>query len=153
MKNYVSLLLLILCIQTFHAQRLGEINDKLQKMSEKRIWDKGIINADLVGKKFSIVKSEGTTVIKRILQFEENNKITLIELVQDKKTDINTSKIYSGDIVKTENNISLRADKLEGKDITIPYVYNFILQRKQGVLYLHNINNNEKWIQTKIVNK
>ena len=153
MKNSISLLLLILCIQTFNAQRFEEINNKLQKLSEKRTWDKGIITDNLVGKKFVTVKSEGTIVIKRILQFEENNKITLIELIEDKKTDNNTSKIYSGDLVKTENNISIRADKLEGKVITVPYTYNFILQRKQGVLYLHNINNNEKWIQTEIVNK
>ena len=137
MKNSISLLLLILCIQTFNAQRFGEINDKLQKLSEKRTWDKGIITDDLVGKKFVTVKSEGATVIKRILQFEENNKITLIELIEDKKTDNNTSKIYSGDLIKNENNISIRADKLEGKVIPVPYTYNFILQRKQGVLYLH----------------
>lgn len=153
MKNIISLLLLILCASTFNAQRFGEINDRLQKMSKKRTWDSGIIDADLAGKKFVIVKSEGTTVIKRILQFEENkNKITLIELVEDKKTDDSSSKIYSGDIVKKDNNISLRADKLEGETIALAYTYNFILQRKQGVLYLQNINNNEKWIQTDIVN-
>ena len=146
-------MLITLSIQMLHSQRLSEINDRLQKMSEKRIWDKGIINADLVGKKFVIVKSEGTSVIKRILQFEENNKFTLIEIREDKKTNQDTSKIYTGDIQKNENNISVRADKLEGETITLAYTYNFILQRKHGVLYLHNVNNNEKWAQTEIVNR
>ena len=47
-------------------------------MYKRQTWDKGIINDDLVGKKFVTVKSEGAIVIKRILQFEENNKITMI---------------------------------------------------------------------------
>ena len=89
-------------IQTFNAQRYGEINDKLQKLSEKRTWDKGIINDDLVGKKFVTVKSEGAIVIKRILQFEENNKITMIELIEDKKTDNNT------DVYKRQTTFQLK---------------------------------------------
>ena len=56
-------------------------------------------------------------------------------------------------VVKNENNISDKADKLEGKKISNPFVYFFILQRQSGVLYLHNINNNEKWRESEIVSQ
>ncbi len=153
MKNIITFVLFALSIQTLNAQKYSEINDRLKNLGEKRVWDSGIIDTPLEKKNFSIIKNEGSVIIQKILQIEDGNKITLIELKNDQKTDQKSSSILSGDFVKNENNISVKADKLEGKKISNPFVYFFILQRQSGVLYLHNINNNEKWRESEIVSQ
>ena len=153
MKNSITFVLFALSIQTLNAQKYSEINDRLKNLGEKRVWDSGIIDTPLEKKNFSIIKNEGSVIIQKILQIEDGNKITLIELKNDQKTDQKSSSILSGDFVKNENNISVKADKLEGKKISNPFVYFFILQRQSGVLYLHNINNNEKWRESEIVSQ
>ena len=100
MKNIISLALIALSINYLSAQRYAEINERLNKLGENRVWDSGIIDANLQGKNFSIIKNEGSVVIQKILQFEENNKFTLIELKEDKKTDQKSSNIFSGDLIK-----------------------------------------------------
>lgn len=152
MKNLITLLLIALSMQNLSAQRYAEINERLNKLGKERVWDSGIIDANLQGKKFSIIKNEGSIVIQKILQIEDENKFTLIEMKEDKKTDQKSSNIFFGDFLKNENNISVKADKLEGAKMAHPIVYNFILQRQSGVLYLHNINNNEKWRESTIIN-
>ena len=153
MKNIFTLVLIVLSITNFSAQKYGKINDRINKLEANRVWDSGIIDVQLQGKKFSIVKNGETLAIQKILQIEDNNKITIIELIDDKKTNQQSSHIYSGNFIKNENNISIKADQLEGQKISNALVYNFILQRQSGVLYLHNINNNEKWKESEIVNK
>lgn len=148
MKSLTKVLILSIGTNFFSAQRYGAINARLDKILEERTVEKGVIDANLEGKKFIIVKSDNTSVIKKIIQFEDNNKITIIEVSTDAKTDTDTSKIYTGDVVKNDNYISIRADKLEGKAISLPYTYNFLLQKKRNSLYMVNINNNERWLDT-----
>lgn len=147
MRNLTTSLLLIAWVGTIHAQRYGVINAKLDKILEERAIEKEIISADLTGKKFISVKTDNSVTIRKIIQFEGNNKITVIEVI-DSTNNNNSSKIYTGDMVKNNNNISVRADKLEGKTIPLAYTVNFILQKKQDRLYLLNINNNERWSET-----
>lgn len=143
-KNLNTSLFLILAFSnSFNAQRYGIINDKLDKIIAERNNVKEIINVDLVGKKFIMTKPE--IFIKKIIQFEENNKITIIEIIDDIKKVVNSSKIYTGDAIKNDNKISVRADKFEGKPISLPYTFNFILQKIQNRLYLLDVNSNEKW--------
>ena len=85
-------------------------------------------------------------VYKNVINFSDDNKITLIELTDDKQTDAKTSKLYTGDAIKRDYHISVRADKLEGKILDLPYTINFILQKREGVLCLVNISNNDVWI-------
>lgn len=148
MKNFTTSLLLMACSAIVPAQRYGVINAKLDKIIEERAVERGIINADLTGKKFIIVKNDNSVVLKKIIQFENSNRITVIEVSDNTNNSSNSSKIYTGDMVKNDNNISVRADKLEGKPIAVPYTVNFILQKKQNRLYLLNINNNERWMDT-----
>lgn len=148
MKSLTKVLILSIGTNFLSAQRYGAINARLDKILEERTVEKGVIDANLEGKKFIIVKSDNTSVIKKIIQFEDNNKITIIEVSTDAKTDTDTSKIYTGDMVKNDNYISIRADKLEGKAISLPYTYNFLLQKKRNSLYMVNINNNERWLDT-----
>lgn len=148
MKSLTKVLILSIGTNFLSAQRYGAINARLDKILEERTVEKGVIDANLEGKKFIIVKSDNTSVIKKIIQFEDNNKITIIEVSTDAKTDTDTSKIYTGDVVKNDNYISIRADKLEGKAISLPYTYNFLLQKKRNSLYMVNINNNERWLDT-----
>ncbi len=148
-KNWnTSLFLMIAFTNSLNAQRYGIINDKLDKMLAERNNIKELINVDLVGKKFITMKPEVS--IKKIIQFEENNKITIIEIIDDIKKMTHASKIYTGDAIKNNNKISVRADKLEGKTISLPYTFNFILQKIQDRLYLLDVNSNERWIDAKL---
>lgn len=153
MKKNVSLLLILISTGLFNAQSFAEVNDRINKLSKKGNWESGIIEDNLTGKKFSLEKNDNILNSKKIIEFEPNNNITIIEMEEDKKNAKNISSIYSGDIMKNENVISVRADKLEGKKIAFPLVYNFILQKRNGILYLHNVNNGEKWEESVIVNQ
>ena len=72
MKNLITLLLIALSMQNLSAQRYAEINERLNKLGKDRVWDSGIIDANLQGKKFSIIKNEGSIVIQKILQIEDH---------------------------------------------------------------------------------
>lgn len=146
MKKNLALAFLFICFIGASAQRLGKLNERLEKLEKNSKIDKSIIEINLSGKKFALIKNINKVVYKSILEFSDANKITLIELTDDKQTDKKTSKIYTGDAIKRDNYISVRADKLEDKIIDLPYVLNFVLQKRNDTLCLINVSNNEIWI-------
>jgi hypothetical protein len=146
MKRTLTIVILLFCFIGVNAQRLGKINERLENLEKNRKIDKTIIDINLSGKKFVWVKNINKVVYKNVINFADDNKITLIELTDDKQTDAKTSKLYTGDAIKRDYHISVRADKLEGKILDLPYTINFILQKREGVLCLVNISNNDVWI-------
>ena len=123
--------------------------ERIEKKKKNRKFDNSLLTLDLTGKKFALIKNVNKVVYKNILDFSnDNNKVTLIELTDDKLTDAKTSKIYTGDALKKEFYVSVRADKLEGKNIDLPYTFNFVLQKRDGNLCLVNISNNEIWLDS-----
>lgn len=146
MKKIFALAILFFCFIGANAQRLDKIIERLDKIEKNRKIDKSLLSLDLAGKKFALIKNVNKVVYKNILDFSSDNKITLIELTDDKLTDAKTSKIYTGDALKKEYYVSIRADKLEGKSIDLPYTLNFVLQKRDGNLCLVNISNNEIWL-------
>ena len=149
MKKIFAIAILFFCVIDAEAQRLDKIVERLDRIEKNRKFDKSLLTLDLTGKKFALIKNVNKVVYKNILDFSnDNNKVTLIELTDDKLTDAKTSKIYTGDALKKEFYISVRADKLEGKNIDLPYTFNFVLQKRDGNLCLVNISNNEIWLDT-----
>ena len=146
MKRTLAIVILLFCFIGANAQRLGKINERLENLEKNRKIGKTIIDINLSGKKFVWVKNINKVVYKNVINFADDNKITLIELTDDKQTDAKTSKLYTGDAIKKDYHISVRADKLEGKILDLPYTINFILQKREGVLCLVNISNNDVWI-------
>lgn len=149
MKKIFAIAILFFCVIDAQAQRLDKIVERLDRIEKNRKFDKSLLTLDLTGKKFALIKNVNKVVYKNILDFSnDNNKVTLIELTDDKLTDAKTSKIYTGDALKKEFYVSVRADKLEGKNIDLPYTFNFVLQKRDGNLCLVNISNNEIWLDT-----
>ena len=149
MIKIFAIAILFFCVIDAQAQRLDKIVERLDRIEKNRKFDKSLLTLDLTGKKFALIKNVNKVVYKNILDFSnDNNKVTLIELTDDKLTDAKTSKIYTGDALKKEFYVSVRADKLEGKNIDLPYTFNFVLQKRDGNLCLVNISNNEIWLDT-----
>ena len=146
MKKIFGTVVLLCCFVVANAQRLDKIVARLDKIEQNRKYDKSLLSLDLTNKKFALVKSVNKVVYKNIIDFSEDNKITLIELTDNKQTDAKTSKLYTGDAIKKEYYVSVRADKLEGKILDLPYTFNFILQKREGNLCLVNISNNDIWM-------
>ena len=149
MKKIFAIAILFFCVIDAEAQRLDKIVERIDRIEKNKKFDNSLLTLDLTGKKFALIKNVNKVVYKNILDFSnDNNKVTLIELTDDKLTDAKTSKIYTGDALKKEFYVSVRADKLEGKDIDLPYTFNFVLQKRDGNLCLVNISNNEIWLDT-----
>ena len=149
MIKIFAIAILFFCVIDAEAQRLDKIVERIDRIEKNKKFDNSLLTLDLTGKKFALIKNVNKVVYKNILDFSnDNNKVTLIELTDDKLTDAKTSKIYTGDALKKEFYISVRADKLEGKNIDLPYTFNFVLQKRDGNLCLVNISNNEIWLDT-----
>lgn len=149
MKKIFAIAILFFCVIDAEAQRLDKIIERIDRIEKNKKFDNSLLTLDLTGKKFALIKNVNKVVYKNILDFSnDNNKVTLIELTDDKLTDAKTSKIYTGDALKKEFYVSVRADKLEGKNIDLPYTFNFVLQKRDGNLCLVNISNNEIWLDT-----
>lgn len=154
MKKIFAIAILFFCVIDAQAQRLDKIVERIDRIEKNKKFDNSLLTLDLTGKKFALIKNVNKVVYKNILDFSnDNNKVTLIELTDDKLTDAKTSKIYTGDALKKEFYVSVRADKLEGKNIDLPYTFNFVLQKRDGNLCLVNISNNEIWLDSDSVKK
>ena len=100
MKKIFAIAILFFCVIDAEAQRLDKIVERLDRIEKNRKFDKSLLTLDLTGKKFALIKNVNKVVYKNILDFSNDNKVTLIELTDDKLTDAKTSKIYTGDALK-----------------------------------------------------
>lgn len=145
----------VLFVATFnlHAQNFGAINKILDKLEKNSKSDKEYDDFKLEGKKFFVLADAPDHSERHIIEFLPDNKVQIIELIEDKKTGDNFSNIFNGDIIRNHNNISVRADILEGKKIPMPKVYNLLLNFSRGYWYLVDINTSEKWLETHLLDK
>lgn len=141
MRKLTLTVLLMTSLSPFYAQRYGVIYDKLEKVIQQKNIDNSPVPDDLTGKKF--VSTDNN--LKKIIHFEEQNKVMLMEIREENPQE-KTFNVYTGDMVKNDNRISVRADHLEGKRIAIPYTVNFIVQKNGNTLFLIDISNNKKWL-------
>ncbi len=74
-------------------------------------------------------------------------------MFDDKSTGKSTSNVFSGDIIRKKNIVSMRADQLENKKIPIPVAKTLLLTKQKEILYLIDINSRERWIDEEAYSK
>ncbi len=146
MKKMVFLATFVLSV--FHySQNYAGLNDLLEKIERKNKKLKDASDYSIANKKFVLMEDFEDHSERHILEFGADNKITLIELIDDKSTGQSFSNIFSGDYIRKRNAISVRANYLEGKQIATPIIYSLYLMNANDIWYLKDINNSKRWIE------
>jgi hypothetical protein len=135
------------------AQESGSLAQILDKLEKNHKTAKEYDEYNLEGKKFFVLVDAPDHAERHIIEFLPDNKVQIIELIDDKKTGDHFSNLFDGDVIRNHNSISVRADILEGKKIPMPKVYNFLLDYYKGYWYLVDINTAEKWLETHYLEK
>lgn len=131
----------------FYSQNFSAVNDILEKIENKHKKMKDASGYIISNKKFVLVEDFEDHSERHILQFNADNSLTLIELIDDKATGQSYSNIFSGDFIRKKNAISVRANYLEGKQIAIPIIYSLYLMNANDIWYLKDINTSKRWIE------
>lgn len=151
MKKIVALFLFF-SVLGLKAQ-YGSINAILDELEERRGVNKNLKNVSIDNVKFVLIK-EFDDHTERNFIIIKGDQATYVEVFDDKQTGQSTSNVFSGDIVRSKNEIiSLRADKLEGKKIPIALTKTFLMTKQKKILYLIDINTQERWIEEGSINK
>ena len=146
MKKTVLFLSLISSVY-FYSQDFAGINKILDKIEEKGKKMKDATDYDLKGKKFVMVEDFEDHGERHVLEFNADGTLTLIELIDDKSSGKSFSNIFTGDYIRKKNAVSVRANYLEGKQISIPVSYNLYIMNASNIWYLKDINNSKRWIE------
>ena len=129
------------------SQGYSAINDLLEQIEAKH---KRMVDASsytINNKKFVLIEDFHDHSERHILEFNADNTLTMIELIDDKETGKSYSNIFTGDFVRKKNAVSIRADLLEGKKIVRPIVYNLYIMKAKDIWYLIDINSKKRWIE------
>lgn len=146
MKKIVFLTALLSSVFSY-SQNYSAINDILEKIERKHKKASDASDYNISHKKFVLMEDYEDHSERHILEFGADNKITLIEVIDDKATGQSYSNIFSGDYIRKRNAISIRANYLEGKQIATPIIHSLYLMNANQVWYLKDINNSKRWIE------
>lgn len=145
MKKIFLALIFIASISNLKAQ-YGSLNAILERLEETRGINQQLENVSIEDKKFYIVKDFEDYTERNFIVIK-GDKSTYVEILDDKKTGESTSKVYSGDALRTRKNvISIRCDMLEGKKIPIPITKTLAMMKQKDILYLLDANSKDRWI-------
>ncbi|KUJ51248.1 hypothetical protein [Chryseobacterium sp. JAH] len=134
------------------AQNYGAINEILDRLEERKGINQHLENVSIEDKKFVLIKDfEDHT--ERSFIILKGKEATYVEMFDDKSTGQSTSNVFSGDIIRKKNIISLRADKLENKKIPIPVSKTLLLTKQKDIIYLIDINSRDRWIDEESYSK
>lgn len=136
----------------FNAQNYSAINDILTLLEEKRGINQNLENLSVDNKKFVLIK-DFPDHTERSFIIIKGKDATYVEMFDDKSTGQSSSNVFSGDILRKKNIVSLRADRLENKRIPIPVTKTLLLTKQKEILYLIDINSRERWIDEKAYSK
>ena len=151
MKKIFAVLLLISALGI--KAQYGTINAILDRLEEKKGLNKNLSNVVIDDIKFVLIKDFDDHIERNFIVIKGNNA-TYVEVFDDKQTGETSSNVFSGDIVRSKNQIvSLRADYLEGKKIPIPVTKTFLMTQQKKIIYLIDINTKERWIEENAINK
>ena len=151
MKKIFAVLLLISALGI--KAQYGTINAILDRLEEKKGLNKNLSNVVIDDIKFVLIKDFDDHIERNFIVIKGNNA-TYVEVFDDKQTGETSSNVFSGDIVRSKNQIvSLRADFLEGKKIPIPVTKTFLMTQQKKIIYLIDINTKERWIEENAINK
>lgn len=134
------------------AQNYGAINQILDRLEERKGINQNLENVNIDDKKFILIKDFEDHTERSFIIIKGKN-ITYVEMFDDKATGKSTSNVFSGDIIRKKNIVSLRADQLENKKIPIPVTKTLLLTKQKEILYLIDINSRERWIHEEAYSK
>ncbi|MBP2619309.1 hypothetical protein [Chryseobacterium jejuense] len=123
----------------------GSLNAILDRLEARKGINQNLEKVDIDNKKFVFIKDEADHTERDFIVFKGNNA-TYVEVFDDKATGESSSNVFSGDIVRKKNIISLRADVLEGKKIPMPVTKTLLLTQQDNILYLIDVNTRDRWI-------
>lgn len=146
MKKNLFLILIFFGIFSSKAQSFGLVNEILDEVENRLGLNEELESVSIEGKKFIHVKDLKEVTNRFVLSFEKDLKISYIELMDDKKTGETKSKIYTGDVRRKKNFVSIRADILDGKKIPLSVTKLLLITKQKDILYLIDANNGERWI-------
>lgn len=151
MKKAIVFLLFLFSTLGVKAQYV-EI-DRILTFLEERKGIKNVTNADLDNQKFILVKDFDDHTERNLVIFN-GNKVTYVEMFDDKASGEISSNVFSGDMVKNNKGvISIRCDVLEGKKIPVAVTKTFLPHEQRKIIYLVDMNTKERWINEKYFGK
>ncbi|MDQ1163196.1 hypothetical protein QE422_003564 [Chryseobacterium sp. SORGH_AS 447] len=125
----------------------------IKRLEERKGINQNLEAVNIDNKKFVFVKDEADHTERDFIVIK-GNKVTYVEVFDDKSTGQSTSNVFSGDIVRSRKNIiSLRADMLENKKVPVPVAKTLLLTRQDNILYLIDINTRDRWIDEESFSK
>jgi hypothetical protein len=152
MKKIIYTLVFAASVFGVKAQ-YGTLNAILDKLEAKKGINQSVTNEKFDDKKFVLIKDFDDHKERMFIVIKGKNA-TFVEIFDDKQRGDSSTNVFSGDVVKTGNNVvSLRFDKLEGEKINIPIAKVMLLTKQDDILYLLDSNNKDRWIDENAFNK
>lgn len=151
MKKTFLGVLFVGAIFTAKAQ-YGTMDQILTKLEERSGVNQNLESVNIDNKKFVFIKDEADHTERDFIVIK-GNKATYVEVFDDKKTGQSSSNVFSGDIIRKKNIISLRADMLENKKVPIPLTKTLLLTKQDNILYLVDVNTKARWIDEQAFSK
>jgi len=131
----------------------GSLNGILTRLEERKGVNQHLESVNIDNKKFVFIKDEADHTERDFIVIK-GNKVTYVEVFDDKATGETSSNVFSGDIIRNKKNIfSLRADMLENQKVPIPVTKTLLLTRQDDILYLIDINTRARWIDEESFSK
>jgi len=125
--------------------QFGSLNEILNRLEQRKGINQHLENVNIDNKKFVFIKDEADHTERDFIIIKGNNA-TYVEVFDDKATGESSSNVFSGDIIRKKNIISLRADMLENKKIPMPVTKTLLLTQQDNILYLIDVNTKDRWI-------
>ncbi|MBL1223161.1 hypothetical protein JET18_20115 [Chryseobacterium sp. L7] len=123
----------------------GTLNEILNRLEERKGINQNLESVNIDNKKFVYIKDEADHT-ERDFIIIKGNEATYVEVFDDKATGESSSNVFTGDIVRRKNILSLRADKLENKKVPMPVTKTLLLTKQDNILYLIDVNTKARWI-------
>ncbi|WP_185289316.1 hypothetical protein [Chryseobacterium lactis] len=123
----------------------GSLNAILDRLEARRGINQNLEKVNIDNKKFVFIKDEADHTERDFIVIKGNNA-TYVEVFDDKATGESSSNVFTGDIIRKKNIVSLRADVLEGKKIPIAVTKTLLLTQQDNILYLIDVNTKDRWI-------
>ncbi|RKS97354.1 hypothetical protein [Chryseobacterium defluvii] len=123
----------------------GSINTILTRLEERKGINQHLESVSIDNKKFVFIK-DAEDHTERDFIIIKGKLATYVEVFDDKATGETSSNVFTGDIIRKKNIISLRADMLENKKVPIPVTKTLLLTKQDNILYLIDVNTKDRWI-------
>jgi hypothetical protein len=130
----------------------GTLNEILKRLEERKGINQNLEQVNIDNKKFVYIKDEEDHTERDFIIIKGKNA-TYVEVFDDKATGESSSNVFTGDIIRKKNIISLRADMLENKKIPMPVTKTLLLTKQDNILYLIDVNTKDRWIDEQSYSK